>query len=495
VSVTFGQSATREFTHFDDSKVASDEVNPTLPSCAGRCTAAKFFDAESLRVSSSNALKRAYDLHQDAFDLECDYMQDAHSFFQEPMSSSSRKGTAAAAPAGGNPSPITVGTDCSGMEAPIQALRNLRVPYSHTFSCDNDTAVRKTIAANYPPDELQDDITTRDVRLTPTVDLYVAGFPCQPFSSAGKQQGFADSKGRGVIFYNVLDYIKTHVPKVFILENVKGLTTLDGGKHLKAIMHALKRVSSNKVKNKHNGATLRCAYEIHHKVLNTRDHGVAQNRPRWYCIGIRKDTFAPMIASSFSWPDEIECPSIEQFLDPPNRENPAYSTFGRQNATAKTNITEAKNRINAAGQHQPLDTPYIVDCDASRSKSKYTFDYSPCITRSRGNGHWITNRQRRFSKPEMFRLQGMDHSQFTQVVSDTALGHQIGNAMSVNVIERVLRSSLRAAGLSKQDMPDRWGSGEALIDLQKSIGKPFGLKSSIKQFCRQWCFVPHGWQG
>ena len=53
---------------------------------------------------------------------------------------------------------------------------------------------------------------------------------------AGKQQGFSDEKGRGTIFFYVLDYITQKFPKLFILENVKGLTTLEKGKYHKQIM-------------------------------------------------------------------------------------------------------------------------------------------------------------------------------------------------------------------------------------------------------------------
>ena len=65
---------------------------------------------------------------------------------------------------------FTVGTDCSGMEAPIQALRNLSsVKFTHNFSCDIDRHVRETIRANFQPSgEIYSDITARSNK-----DLYV----------------------------------------------------------------------------------------------------------------------------------------------------------------------------------------------------------------------------------------------------------------------------------------------------------------------------------
>ena len=73
----------------------------------------------------------------------------------------------------------------------------------------------------------------------------------------------------------------------------------------------------------------------------------------------------------------------------------------------------------------------------------------------------------------MFRLQGMNPDKFVVDVSERTLGQQIGNAMSVNVIERVFLSSLKAAGLIDQAAPDRWANGEALAELKSSKGKVF----------------------
>ncbi len=71
-------------------------------------------------------------------------------------------------------------------------------------------------------------------------------------------------------------------------------------------------------------------------------------------------------------------------------------------------------------------------------------------------GHWITSRNRRLSLAEMFRLQGMNPEKVIVDVSMRTLGQQIGNAMSVNVVERVLLIALRALNMIAPTVPDRW---------------------------------------
>ena len=66
------------------------------------------------------------------------------------------------------------------------------------------------------------DLTQRDNTAAPKSDLYVAGFPCQPFSQMGSQKGM--NEDRGLIFNFVADYIRVAQPKLFLLENVACLS-------------------------------------------------------------------------------------------------------------------------------------------------------------------------------------------------------------------------------------------------------------------------------
>ena len=431
-------------------------------------------DPEELRLAQAAAWISAYKLHCKVMHKEENYRQDAQKFFESAKAKSPRP--LAVSKQDASPSSIKVGTDCSGIEAPIQALRNLQVDFSHVFSCDDCPDVIKSMKANFQPLTHYPDITKRDNATSQYVDIYVAGFPCQPFSTAGKQQGFEDAKGRGTIFYNVLDYIEVHRPKVFILENVKGLVTMAKGKHVKKILKALHDI---KKPGENPGTGVRgessvSAYEIHHDILNTKDHGVPQSRPRWYCIGILKETFAGSEKSTFEFPQTLTCPSIDLFLD----SSKSATAINQVGNTSRRNIEKARSKIISDGR-KPDEEPYIVDCDASTSCSRHTFNFSPCITASRYQGHWITHRGRRMTKEEMFRLQGMDPTQFVVDIPANALGRQIGNAMSVNVVERLISRALEAANLKPKSNieGDRWANGTALKELSNTRGKSFKPKA------------------
>lgn len=348
---------------------------------------------------------------------------------------------------------VKIGTDCSGMEAPVQALQNLApfgVSLEHEFSCDVNAYAKDTITANFHNKIWYEDLTKRDNAKAPYVDIYVAGFPCQPFSAAGLGQGFADTKGRGKIFFKVLDYIKVQQPRIFLLENVKGLTKLDKGRYLQAIMSALEGLGT---------------YNIYSQVLNTRDHGVPQCRNRWYCVGILKKHDK----GTFTFPEAIAKPDLELFLEPKTGDMDLRRSHRNETSkTARTNIQKAIRDIPKKGLN-PLADTCMLDCDSSPGRNSFVHQFVPCLTCGRARGHWIINRGRRLLPIEMHRLQGMDPAKFKVAVPERKHGFQLGNTMSVNVLERLFLRLLPAAGLaSAAKMRDRWASGEAVRELVKA---------------------------
>lgn len=118
------------------------------------------------------------------------------------------------------------------------------------------------------------DITQVPVDEIPDCDIITAGFPCQPFSNAGKRKGVYDE--RGELYLDCLRIIEHKKPKVVLFENVKGLLSSkhqNGKKLIDVIKGDLEKLS----------------YLVNYKVVNASDYGVPQNRERLILVGIRKD--------------------------------------------------------------------------------------------------------------------------------------------------------------------------------------------------------------
>lgn len=109
------------------------------------------------------------------------------------------------------------------------------------------------------------DITTINPDELPDFDLFTGGFPCQPFSTVGMQQGEKDQYGRGTLLYDIIRICAAKKPKYIFLENVKGLATKRFEGTFNTLKNALKELGYG---------DLKCA------ILNTKDYGIPQNRER-----------------------------------------------------------------------------------------------------------------------------------------------------------------------------------------------------------------------
>jgi DNA (cytosine-5)-methyltransferase 1 len=293
---------------------------------------------------------------------------------------------------------IRVGTDCSGIEAPIQALQQLGINFTHEFSSDIDKYCRNSIEANYDPKIIYEDMTKREISNLPAIDLYVCGFPCQSFSTAGNRKGTKEKRGQ--IFWECLDVINETLPSVFILENVKGILSIENGKTWKII---LKELSRNQL------------YDIDWKLLNTKDYGIPQNRERVFIVGIRRDS-----KIKFEWPATKKMKKLSSFVDENNTLTETIAPYLK-----KSNLLE---RI--------PDESQFVDISFTQNNFPYSDIYSPCITTG---GHlWCVPLQRHASIKELLSLQGFP-KRFKQVVSDTQMKKQIGNSMSVCILKEIFK--------------------------------------------------------
>lgn len=163
------------------------------------------------------------------------------------------------------------------------------------FECVYGSDFNKNAAAVYKAnfgEDIHSDITQVDVDSIPDFNILAGGFPCQPFSAAGKKQGFGDT--RGTLFFDICRIVKAKKPRVVFLENVKSLTTHDKGNTFTVIRESLEELG----------------YSVSYAVLNAVDYGVPQSRERIVIVASREGEF------DFSKVSTTPRRPLREFLDP-----------------------------------------------------------------------------------------------------------------------------------------------------------------------------------
>lgn len=151
-----------------------------------------------------------------------------------------------------------------------QACKELSIKSHCVFSSEIKNHAIEAYSHNFKESFIHGDITKIDPNDIADFDYLLAGFPCQPFSSAGKRHGFLDA--RGGLFFTVHNILKVKKPMGFLLENVDGLVNHDNGKTLSLILEKLKELK----------------YHVSWKVLDASEFGVPQKRRRIYIVGHKK---------------------------------------------------------------------------------------------------------------------------------------------------------------------------------------------------------------
>jgi DNA (cytosine-5)-methyltransferase 1 len=294
--------------------------------------------------------------------------------------------------------PLRVGTDCSGIEVPIVALKQMKIPFIHEFSSEIDKHCISTIKANFHPKIIFGDMRERRLKDIPDIDLYVCGFPCQTFSIAGKREGVRDP--RGTIFWECVRVIRYKKPMIFVLENVKGLLSIDDGKTFQVMMSELKKLK---------------IYNIYWKILNTADYGIPQSRKRVFIVGILKK----QQTKEFQWPEPIPCQDLDKFID--------------WNDTVMSVITPRQRK-----QLEKINkNAYFIDFNFNFHT--YPNSDKMCPTLTTRNLLFNCKLKRYMNVNECLKLQGFPIT-FRYTNSDPQMKKQIGNSMSVNVLIVVFKS-------------------------------------------------------
>ena len=154
--------------------------------------------------------------------------------------------------------------------------------FNSILASDIDENCGRTIKRNFPGVEfLQGDISQfsrtdfEAIVNGREIDVVTGGPPCQGFSLANKNRNKVENDPRNRLFYEFVKVLGWFEPKAFVMENVKGLLSMDKGKVLETILTELRNAGSG--------------YCVEYRVLRASDYGVPQNRERVIFIGFRRD--------------------------------------------------------------------------------------------------------------------------------------------------------------------------------------------------------------
>ena len=269
------------------------------------------------------------------------------------------------------------------------------------FSSEWDKYCQKTYQENFK-EIPHGDITKIKPYELPSFNLLLAGFPCQPFSMAGRKLGFEDA--RGTLFFDIAQKIEFHKPEVVFLENVKNIESHDKGKTFKIIINTLEDLG----------------YKIFHKVLNAKDFGVPQNRERIYIIGFKgnADFEFPVPPKQKTRVGDI----LEKNVDP------KYTISDRLWAGHQRRKREHREKGNGFGYSLFTEDSLYT----STISARYYKDGSEILIAQKGKN------PRKITPREAARLQGFPEW-FQTPVSDVQAYKQFGNSVSIPVIEALAK--------------------------------------------------------
>lgn len=294
----------------------------------------------------------------------------------------------------------------SGIGAFEEALENEGVPYELINYCEFNPMVAKaySVVRNVSEDKNLGDITKVDEKQLEDFDLMTYGFPCQDISALGNMKGCFDEDGnltRSGLFYEAIRIATEKKPKYMIAENVKALTFSKHKEDFEGMINTLNFIG----------------YNTYYKILNAKDFGLPQSRPRIFIISIRKD-----IDKGFKFPNPVKL----------NKKASDYYDNGYVGEEYYIGENQMK---------------YLSEFRIKKQYSSLNADVILCQTTKQGN---LSNPQnfikdefgiRVMTSMELFALQGFKKEQAKKCLESGLtkenLGYVSGNSIAVPVLESI----------------------------------------------------------
>lgn len=304
---------------------------------------------------------------------------------------------------------LSVGSLFSGIGGIDLAFQ--QAGFKLSWAIEKDAACCRTYRHNFKDAHLiENDIRFVDPSMLSVVDVITAGFPCQPFSVAGKQRGFNDPRGH--LFYEVGKFISAYKPRFIFLENVPNLMDHDDGKTFLVIHNVLADLN----------------YSIRYRVLRASEYGgLPQIRDRIYIVAFREQEDCDV----FQFPDKIDLNvTIEDILQRNQKKHDIYYYSECDSFYKRASKIVTKR-----------DSIYRVYHDSVKVTQNYM---CPTLTASMG----ITKNQipliiddyglRKLTLKECLDFQGFPKEfYFPKNITLNDAYKQVGNSVCVPVVQRI----------------------------------------------------------
>jgi len=272
------------------------------------------------------------------------------------------------------------------------------------------------------------DITKISEEEIPKHNIICAGFPCQSFSVSGHRKGFDDT--RGTLFFDVARIAKHHQPEILILENVRNFEKHDNGNTLKTVLQTLDEIG----------------YVTFHKVLTSSSFGVPQRRQRIFFIAFNKK----LNVENYNFPNGVNIfTTINDILE---QTVPNEFYINRDDI----NIYKSPNIEQDLFNQYPQRPIQIGKVNKGGQGERIYSSFGHAVTQSATTGgaggctglYYINGKIRKLTPKESSRVQGFPEH-FIPHERKTQAWKQVGNSVSINVVQTLIKSIVDLKVLEK----------------------------------------------
>lgn len=262
------------------------------------------------------------------------------------------------------------------------------------------------------------DITLIDESKIPKHDILAAGFPCQPFSIAGKKGGFNDI--RGTLFFDIVRIVKYHQPSLIVLENVANIVSHDKGNTILTIQRNLTDLG----------------YHVDFAILKAQDYGIPQNRKRMYLLASKNKLTSP-----FPKKEKLAV-SLKEYLE---TDVPDKYILNIKDEIKYFDLSTEKDK----------NTPHkIAEFSKGRQGERiYSIDSIAITLSAQGGGiggktgiYKVNNIFRKLTPRECANIMGYPKS-FEPDTSDAQAYKQFGNSLVVDLIQKIILNLVKGGCL------------------------------------------------